>query len=155
MTVAPMSFSSPTAAKEAYAIPEKALQCWARDRLQRADGADGAMVYRFALTGSTCTNVSLNVVMVVRINAQGRIDSATSCPADGDAGWAAMCGSSPDIGRCDEVIGLTLDEAAFRDWHEEPSGCFCSAGNRRHKWRNVFQTLHYAQAHPELDRSNG
>ena len=148
---------SPSLPREqsAYAIPQAALQRWARDRLRREECADGGIVYRFMLSGSTCTNVALNVVMIVRINAGGRIESATSRPAEGDAGWAAMCGSSPDLGRCDEVIGLTVEEAACRDWHEEPSGCFCSAGNRRHKWRNVFQTLHYAVTHPELERSNG
>jgi len=52
-----------------------------------------------------------------------------------------------DVGGCDEVIGLTLEEAAFRNCEEEPSGCFCTPGNRRHKWRNVFQALHYAVNH--------
>ena len=130
-------------------MPEKALQRWARDRLERARETDGATVYRFMLSGSTCTNVPLNVVMIVRVDAQGTIEVASSHPAEGDAGWGAMCGSPAAIGRCEEAIGLTLDEAAFRDWQEEPSGCFCSAGHRRHKWRNVFQTLHYAATHLE------
>ena len=145
-----VSSSSSPRDKSLYAIPQTALQRWARDRVERELCPDGGIVYQFMLSGSTCTNVPLNVVMTVRLNAEGRIESATSHPAHGDPGWAAMCGSSPDIGRCDEAIGLTLDEAAFRDWQEEPSGCFCSAGNRRHKWRNVFQTLHYALTHPEL-----
>ena len=50
------------------------------------------------------------------------------------------------FGACAEAIGLTLEQAAFREWDEEPSGCFCTAANRRHKWRNVFQALHYSTA---------
>ena len=144
-----MSVSLSTPVRNKYSIPEAALQRWARDRLRGERGVDGAAVYRFLLSGSTCTNVPLNVVMIVRVNTQGTIEAASSQPSEADTGWGAMCGSSSNIGRCDEVIGLTLDEAAFRDWQEEPSGCFCSAGNRRHKWRNVFQTLHYAVTHPQ------
>jgi hypothetical protein len=61
------------------------------------------------------------------------------CAADGAGGRFLAA-----FGNCDEVIGLTLAAAAFREWTPEPSGCFCTAGNRRHKWRSVFQALHYA-----------
>jgi hypothetical protein len=135
----------------AYAIPEKALRRWVAERLRSERDADGATIYSFALSGSTCTNVPLDVVMMVRVNAQGKIEGAWSIPAKADVGCDAMCAAqgnsgplSGDAGRCDEAVGLSLEEAAFRRWQEEPSGCFCSAGHRRHKWRNVFQALHYA-----------
>jgi len=87
----------------------------------------------------------------VTLDADGRIESATAAPVPTDGGCDAMCAAQgngrrflAEFGACDDVVGMTLREAAFRDWQDEPSGCFCTAGNRRHKWRNVFQTLHYA-----------
>ena len=142
----PVSTESPT-----YAVGSKALRRWASERLRRAPRAGGGAVYTFLLSGSTCTNRPLDVAMTVTLDADGRIESATAAPAPTDTGCDAMCAAHCDgrrflaeFGACDEVVGLTLSEAAFRDWQEEPSGCFCTAGNRRHKWRNVLQTLHYA-----------
>jgi len=139
-----------------YAVSEKALRRWSSERLRRQHRADGAIIYTFAMSGSTCTNMGLplEIVMTVIVGADGRIESASSQPAPGDTGCSAMCAAEgnacrflADAGGCDAAIGLTLHEAASRDWQEEPSGCFCSPGNRRHKWRNVFQTLHYALTH--------
>jgi hypothetical protein len=137
-----------------YAIAEAALRRWVADRLRRHPRADDGVVYTFLLSGSTCNNVPLDAVMTVAVDAQGRIEAATSAPAPADRGCGATCAADGDgraflalAGRCDEVVGLTLAEAAFRNWEPEPSGCFCSAGNRRHKWRNVFQALHYAATH--------
>ena len=45
------------------------------------------------------------------------------------------------------IFRLTLEQAAFHQWDVEASGCFCTAGHRLHKWRNVFQALHYAATH--------
>ena len=156
MSVLLMATSLPTstAAKPACAVPEKALRRWVRERLRRADRADGGTVYSFTLTGSTCSNVPLEVLMTVAVDADGRIDAASSRPAAGDAGCDAMCAPQGDgggfleaSGRCEEAVGLTLEEAALRHWDVEASGCFCTAGHRRHKWRNVFQALHYAATH--------
>ena len=137
-----------------YAIPHKALQRWVKERLQCEPRAPGGMVYSFTLSGSTCTNIPIEVVMTVSVDAAGRIDATSARPLRGNAGCNLMCAADghglrflATTGGCDEAIGLTLQEAAFRDWHVEPSGCFCSAGNRRHKWRNVFQALYYASTH--------
>ena len=96
----------------------------------------------------------LEVAMNVVVDPMGIIRDATAHPAPGDRGCDAMCGAHGDgcsflakVGDCEEAIGLTLEDAAFRDWNVEISGCFCSEGNRRHKWRNVFQALHYAVTH--------
>ena len=139
-----------------YAVAEKALRRWAAERVRHAPRDDGGAVYTFALTGSTCTNRPLEVLMTVELGPDGRIVSATSQPAPHDAGCDAMCAAAAaaacdgrqflaEFGGCDEAVGLTLAEAAFRDWPVEPSGCFCTPGNRLHKWRNVFQTLHYSR----------
>ena len=138
-----------------YVIPEKALRRWAGERLCREAGADGRTVWRFAMSGSTCGNVPIEVAMTVVTGADGRIESATARPVAGDTGCGAMCGAVAaascngreflhEFGNCDDVVGLTLHDAAFRDWHPEPSGCFCTPGHRRHKWRSVFQTIHFA-----------
>ena len=140
-----------------YAIAERALRRWVEERLQRQLRADGGAVYSFALSGSTCNNMGmpLEVEMIVTANADGRIESARAYPSASDRGCHLMCAANgnatqffTDVGDCPDVVGLTLREAAFRDWEVEPSGCFCTPGNRRHKWRNVFQALHYATTDP-------
>jgi hypothetical protein len=145
-----------TPEKPAYAIPERAIRTWVTERLRRQPRAHGGVLYSFTLSGSTCNNmgVPLEVIMTVAVGADGRIEAATSRPAAADFGCRAMCAAQGDgrrffgeVGGCEEAIGLTLEQAAFRQWEEEPSGCFCTPGNRRHKWRNVFQTLHYAATH--------
>ena len=155
MTIA-LPVASSDQQQPAYAVPEKALRRWASERLRRTErSADGATVYTFALSGSTCTNQPIDVVMTVIIAADGRIESASASPAASDVGCDVMCASGGDgrtflkhVGGCDEAVGMTLTQAAFHPWHVEPSGCFCSAGNRLHKWRNVFQAIHYAAATP-------
>jgi hypothetical protein len=141
-----------------YAVAEPALRRWARERLHRQPRDDGGIVYSFLMSGSTCNNmgVPLEAIMTLAVDAQGKIESATARPAPHDRGCDAMCQAQcdgrrflADFGSCNEVVGLTLLEAAFRDWNEEPSGCFCTAGARRHKWRNVFQTLHFAATHDD------
>jgi hypothetical protein len=136
-----------------YAIPEKALRRWDRERLRQEPRAGGGIVYFFVVSGSTCSNMGLplEALMTVSVDADGRIESATSHPAPADRGCSAMCAAESnacrffaEFGSCDKVIGRTLHDAAFRNWQEEPSGCLCTTGNRRHKWRNLFQTLHYA-----------
>jgi len=151
-----MTVSLPTSPSPDYAVSEKALRRWAAERVRCQSRADGGRVYTFVMSGSTCTNmgVPLEVVMTVTVGTDGRIESTSSEPAPGDSGCDAMCAAACDgrrflaeAGGCEEATGLTLREAAFRDWGVEPSGCFCTAGNRRHKWRNAFQTLDYAATH--------
>jgi hypothetical protein len=135
-----------------YAIAERALRRWANERVTTHPRADGGMTCSFLLSGSTCNNMGMpiEVEMIVTTDGEGRIESARAYPSANDRGCHLMCGANgdatrffTDAGDCREVIGLTIEQAAFRDWQVEPSGCFCTAGNRRHKWRNVFQTLHY------------
>jgi len=147
-----MTVSLPISEPSRYVVAEKALRRWATERVRRTRRAGGGETCTFALTGSTCTNRPLEVLMTVELGADGRIVSATAQPGPHDTGCDAMCAAAvcdgrrflAETGRCDEVVGLTLEEAAFREWQVEPSGCFCTTGNRLHKWRNVFQTLHYA-----------
>jgi hypothetical protein len=154
-----MSLSLPVSEPPAYAIAPRALRRWAAERLHQRARNDGGAVYTFALSGSTCNNRPLEAVMTVAVGADGRIESATAQPAGHDTGCDAMCAAACDgrrflaeAGGCHEAVGLTVRQAAFRDWQEEPSGCFCTAGNCRHKWRNVFQTLHYAATNRDEPR---
>ena len=150
-----MTIALPVANREqpAYAVPEKALRRWVAERVRHSVRPDGATVYTFALTGSTCTNQPLDVFMTVIVAADGRSESTSASPAARDIGCDVMCAAGGDgrkflghVGACDEAAGMTLEQAAFHPWHVEPSGCFCSAGNRLHKWRNVFQAIHFARA---------
>jgi hypothetical protein len=140
--------------KPVYAVAEKALLRWAKERLRRNPRPNGGMAYSFAMSGSTCTNMGrpIEVVMNIEVGADGRIEGAFIRPAEGDIGWNSMCATSKnadrflaEAGDCADVIGLTLREAAFREWNVEESGCFCVEGNRRHKWRNTFQAIYFAE----------
>ena len=148
-----MSVHLPISTNSSYAIPPTALRRWTTERLRSDERADGGVVYCFTLSGSTCNNMgrALEVEMIVTVGPGGRIESASARPAAGDSGCDAMCAAEGNgtrflaaVGGCAEAVGLTLAEAAFRDWREEMSGCFCSDANRRHKWRNAFQTIHFA-----------
>ncbi len=151
MTTASISFGVPK-----YSVPEGALRRWAEQRVRREDRADGGAVFAFALSGSTCNGTPLEMVLTVNVGPDGRIESTSSVPADHDLGFGVQCVTARDedearrwleyVGPCKEAVGLTIEQAAFRDWHEEPSGCLCTAGHRRHKWRNVLQTLHFVEA---------
>jgi len=138
-----------------YSIPAKALRRWTSERLRSARRNDGGVVYCFTVSGSTCNSMgrALEVELIIAVGADGRIEAASARPVAGGSGGGcdAMCAAEGNgtrflaaFGGCREAVGLTLAEAAFRDWREEMSGCFCSEGNRRHKWRNAFQTIHFA-----------
>ena len=151
MTLLTISSHAAATKPPQHAIAETALRRWAAHRLRRELRPDGGITFAFTLSGSTCNNLPLEVIMTVAVDAAGRIESASARPAASDRGCDAMCSAQgngarflKEAGDCKEVIGLTIAEAAARDWLEEPSGCFCNPGNRRHKWRNVFQTIHYA-----------
>src|SRR5690349_24173593 len=82
-----MSLSLPVSESyAAYPVVEKALRRWASERVQRATRDDGGTEYTFHLSGSTCTNVALDVLMTVSVDASGRIESAVCNPAPGDKG---------------------------------------------------------------------
>ena len=151
-----MKASAPPPSNPAYAVAEKTLARWARERLRRRPGPAGGVIYIFAMSGSTCTNMGLPIEaeMTVHVDATGRVTATALQPAAADPGPQAMCAAAVDPGRFfteiatrTEAVGLTLDEAAFRDWSVEVSGCLCTAGHRRHKWRNAFQTIHFAITH--------
>ena len=140
-----------------FAVAEKALRRWVRERLRRSPRPAGGTIFSFVVSGSTCNNMGLPIeaLMTAEVDVRGKIVSASVQPLPGDVGWVAMCAAGTDPARffsdatgCPEAIGLSLREAAFCDWNVEPSGCFCTAGNRLHKWRNTFQAIHYAETHP-------
>src|SRR3954451_18882119 len=101
-----------------YVIPEKALRRWAGERLRCEAGNDGRTVWRFAMSGSTCGNLPIEVAMTVVVGADGRLESAAARPVAADTGCGAMCGAITagcqgrdflrEFGNCDEVVGLTL-----------------------------------------------
>ena len=112
-----MTISLPISERPTYAVAEKALRRWVTERLRREPGPDGTTVYRFALSGSTCSNMGrpVEVVMTVTVGADGRVRAATARPADGDSGCDAMCAAQgdgrrflSDFGDCNEAVGLTL-----------------------------------------------
>src|SRR5688572_24333229 len=81
-----------------YAVAEKALRRWVKERLRREQGPDGGTVYSFALSGSTCNNMGrpLEVVMTVAIDPDGRVRAASARPAGADTGCDAMCAAQSD-----------------------------------------------------------
>src|SRR5687768_5981308 len=66
-----ITLSSPPRSS-AYAVPVAALARWARERLRRTARADGGTVHTFALSGSTCNNIPLEVLTTVEVGVDGR-----------------------------------------------------------------------------------
>ncbi len=147
-----------------YATNAKALRKWARERLELSDLDDGGLVARFLYEGTTCSNMGHPIRYVYRIRIASedtgfRVLEAECEPAPGDEGHKKMCEYLKLKTRFSDMIagerpllGEPLD--AVRDWDlpGNHSGCYCDAGGRNHKWRIVYEVVHYALAQRYRER---
>ncbi len=149
-----------------YSLPKKALMKWARENVILDHFEDGIVEAQFRYIGSTCGNMGHTIDFDFRVKlspfSDGHKVLATSCkPADQDRGATQMCAyiSDPEqfLARVDDYqprLGEPLEACA--QWNPQimPAGCLCNIQSRNHKWRNAFQTIHYALTLKE-EVSNG
>ena len=148
----------------AYSINRKALKRWSAERLSMCEAQDGSIDVVFRYDGTTCTNMGwplqflYNVKLGPRVEGYPILEQRCS-PASGDTGHTRMCQYLENPSRLMAAIdhekplsGKHLEEALA--WHPESNsaGCFCTQTSRDHKWKLVFETIHYALAQQELSQ---
>ncbi len=157
--------ASPSAA--AYAIPERALEKWSRERLEVARHGEGRLLARFRFDGKTCSGLGRPLAFDYAVELERdpsgglRIAACGCVPAAGDTGHRSTCAYQDDPGgflgtlrEAPPLLGVTLDAALGWRPDESPSACLCTVANRSHKWRIVLQTIHYAVSRLETGKDD-
>lgn len=138
-----------------YDYPRKALMRWTSQhlRLQRDKAGIEAV---FLFHGTTCSNMGIPIKLRYEVKLDRKTDgywirSASLCPEENDGGFKAMCAylENPKnlmmhLGSEHPLRGHTLEAAVQCKDSVTPSGCVCKESDRNHKWKIVFQTIHYA-----------
>ena len=139
-----------------YSLPKKALMKWVRENVTLQFFEDETVDAKFRFVGSTCGNMGhvLDFDFSVTLSpaGAGRKIVASSCqPAKADRGAGQMCAHHADgatflakVAAHNPGLGKSLEECLHWEPEMLPAGCLCSAQSRNHKWRNAFQTIHYA-----------
>jgi hypothetical protein len=150
-----------------YKINLRALEKWSRERLQLNFLPDGSAEAKFRYEGTTCLNAgrALEFDYVVQIappEEKFKILKMNCAPAPGDTGHKFQCEYLNDAESfmreiTDErpLLGQPLNDVL--NWRREynPSGCFCDAERREHKWGLVFEVIHFALIRREKEMADG
>jgi hypothetical protein len=146
-----------------YSVGTKALQKWSQERLELKAMPDGSVEALFRYEGTTCSNLGHPLEFHYRIkldlSERGFVISDALCaPAPGDIGHTKQCEYLADaeslmghIAGEKPLLGRTLNDVLT--WHRpyNPSGCYCDADRRAHKWGLALEVLHFAL----VQRENG
>ena len=141
-----------------YVTSVRALQKWAGERVKLSPLEDGTIEARFRFDGTTCSNMGRPLAFEYRVllgtaEEGHRIVSAECGPIEEEDGYRHMCAYISDaeglmkaIATPPPVVGQPLD--AVLDWSRAsaPSGCYCTASSREHKWGLALEAIHYALA---------
>ena len=143
-----------------YAFPLRALRRWASEHLRVTRAANGEIEAVFRLVGSTCGNVPLVMLYLVRLGAEEEgwpVRRLFVGPSPHDDGHRHQCAWRSDEEELlkalrDEQPGLGQPLGAVLAWTPttSPAGCLCTEASRAHKWRIVLHTLHYALTQPDV-----
>lgn len=146
-----------------YSVNVRALRRWAEERVQLADRADGTREAVFRFDGTTCSNLGQPLAFEYRVTLAPAVDGwvirqADCRPAPGDEGHTAMCAyvTDPDglmraiAGDC-PLLGQPLDQVLAWRRTPAPSGCYCDAAGRAHKWGLALEAIHFALAQTDAD----
>jgi hypothetical protein len=149
-----------------YSINGKALRKWSQERLQLSSLRDGSVEARFRYEGTTCSNMGrpLEFDYLVRLapgHDRYKIVAASCLPAPGDTGHTSQCEYLKDAASfmraiADEkpLLGRPLNDVLAWQRAYSPSGCYCDADRRAHKWGLVFEVIHYALVEREKAATN-
>jgi hypothetical protein len=146
-----------------YSVNLKALRKWSRERLQLETLPGGAIQAQFRYEGTTCSNLGrpleFDYLVVLSPGRDDyRIVAASCVPSPGDTGHTYQCGYLKDaapfmraISAEKPLLGRPLNEVLAWERAFSPSGCYCDADGRRHKWGLVFEVIHFALAQREFE----
>lgn len=141
-----------------YSLNPRVLRKWAEDRLHMTFQPDGSVRAIFRYDGTTCSNLghALSFDYAITLAPPSdyyRVLQAVCVPAAGDLGHKSMCAYQTDgeafaRSLADEqpLLGRPLREVFTWQRHFSPSGCYCDADGRAHKWGQVFEVIHFALA---------
>ena len=145
-----------------YSVSVRALRKWAQERVRLDFRDDGTIGASFRFDGTTCTNQGMPLAFDYTVGLSAptdnyRILQADCRPAAGDDGYKSMCAYLNDqeglmlsIAGEKPLLGQPLNDVL--DWARAaaPSGCYCSAESRAHKWGLAFEAIHFALVHAGL-----
>jgi hypothetical protein len=139
-----------------YSLNGKALRKWSQERLQLSSLPDGSVEARFRYEGTTCSNLGRPLefdylVLLTPRDDRYKIVAASCLPAPGDTGHTCQCEYLKDaasfvraIAEEKPLLGRPLNDVLAWERAFSPSGCFCDADRRAHKWGLVLEVIHYA-----------
>jgi hypothetical protein len=148
--------TAPGARAQIYSVNARALKKWARERVRLEYRKDGAVDAHFRFDGTTCSNQGRPLAFDYHVALQASSDGYSivhmDCqPAPGDEGYRQMCAFLSDgealmreIHEDQPLRGRPLNDVLSWDRASAPSGCYCSADSRAHKWGLALEAIHYA-----------
>lgn len=141
-----------------YSVSARALAKWSGERVRVTPRADGLVEARFRFDGTTCSNMGVPLAFEYRVELSGpqdgyRVLRAVCQPVEGEDGYQQMCAYLNDgdalmqaIGAAPPVLGRPLDDVLSWTREPAPSGCYCTANSRAHKWGLALEAIHYTLA---------
>jgi hypothetical protein len=141
-----------------YTINTSALARWAAERLTITNNPNGTTDALFRYEGKTCSNLGRPILFDYRVQLGSPENGYPICqqscgPAPGDQGYQAMCAfmENPEhlmaaVDTEKPLLGQPLDRVLSWNPSASAAGCYCQASDRMHKWRLVFETIHFALA---------
>ncbi len=154
--------AAPWPADSQYTVSARALRKWAGERVRIVQRTDGSVEASFRFDGTTCSNsghpLAFDYEVALSPLEQGRRILRASCrPAPGDEGHQKMCAYLSDaeglmraMAVAPPLVGRPLDDIFAWKRTAAPSGCYCSAESRTHKWGLALEAIHYTLNHPDL-----
>jgi hypothetical protein len=146
-----------------YSINLKALRKWSQERLQLKPRHDGSIEAHFRYEGTTCSNLGhplefdYNIILGPAREGH-RIIEVDCLPAPGDTGHASQCEYLKDAAAFMQSInsekplrGCPLNDVLTWQRPYSPSGCYCDADRRSHKWGLVYEVIHFALVQREKE----
>jgi hypothetical protein len=144
-----------------YSISTRALRKWSQERLHLRILDDQSVEARFRYEGTTCSNMGRPLefdyhVRLGKPEERYKIIDANCVPAPNDTGHHHMCEYKDNaqtlmsrIADENPLLGRPLDDVLTWKRQQSPSGCYCKADSRDHKWGLVLEVLHFAMVRLE------
>jgi hypothetical protein len=146
-----------------YSTNFKALRKWSQERLQLKILPDGSITAHFRYEGTTCSNMGRPLefdyhLLLAPARDRHKIVEASCVPAPGDTGHTCQCEYLKDpaaflraIAVEKPLLGSPLNDVLAWERAYSPSGCYCDADRRAHKWGLVFEVIHFTLVQREKE----
>ncbi|HEY1661827.1 MAG TPA: hypothetical protein VGI03_05355 [Verrucomicrobiae bacterium] len=149
-----------------YSVNARALQKWSQERLRLKFLHDGSVEAHFRYEGTTCSSMGRPLEFDYRVKLSAAENNYTvleaSCaPSPEDTGNEYQCEYLNDAASLMRAIttekpllGKPLNDILAWERPYNPSGCFCDAARREHKWGLAYEVIHYALAQREQEKTD-